>query len=85
MGHLFTIPLCDPGHHHPATRLNDEDDKLGIRKRAIRVAYGTEAELLEKTKAIVLRQAQPTSTRNREWWADRPEFDMDWQIFGRKV
>lgn len=59
ISHLHTIPLCDPGHHqngdgvikvsrHP-TKARFEDE------------YGTEAELLEATKALVekMKEIQP--------------------------
>jgi hypothetical protein len=44
MGHLFTIGLCDPGHHkdgHTVGMLSVHD-----RKRSFVAQYGTELELL---------------------------------------
>lgn len=48
MGHLFTIPLCDPGHHQGGGGLfvSRHPDKARFEAR-----YGTEAELLAKLKA----------------------------------
>ena len=51
MGHLFTIPLCAPGHH----RYGDGVQKISRHpyKARFEAAYGTEAELLARTRAIV--------------------------------
>ena len=50
IGHLHSIPLC-PGHH----RSSEGMVKIGRHpfKRDFEEAYGTEAELLEKTRALV--------------------------------
>lgn len=48
MGHLFTLPLCDPGHHQNGAQ-------FGITSRhpykaRFEALYGTELELLAKLK-----------------------------------
>ena len=51
MGHLFTIPLC-PEHH----RGHRNDAKCISRhpyRSAFEARYGTEAQLLERTKELV--------------------------------
>jgi hypothetical protein len=48
MGHLFTIPLCDPGHHkdgHTVGMISVHD-----RKRSFVARYGTELELMAMLK-----------------------------------
>jgi hypothetical protein len=49
MGHLFTLPLCDPGHHQGG-------QPLGLISRhpwkaRFEAQYGTEMELLERLRA----------------------------------
>jgi hypothetical protein len=50
IGHLATIPLCDPGHHQnpPPGWIARHPTKARFEK-----AYGTEAFLLRKTKELV--------------------------------
>jgi len=50
MGHLFTLPLCDPGHH--------QNGPLGMVSRhpwkaRFEAKYGTEMELLAKLKVEI--------------------------------
>ncbi len=52
MGHLFTLPLCDPGHHKGASRDSGEISRHP-NKAAFERRYGTEARLLEITRSIV--------------------------------
>jgi hypothetical protein len=44
LGHLFTLPLCDPGHHKNGKSLG----LVGLHdaKRTFEAKYGTEMELL---------------------------------------
>jgi len=54
IGHLFTICLCEPGHHQ-----NGQPMGLISRhpwKAQFEARYGTESELLELTKKIVGKQ-----------------------------
>lgn len=52
LGHMWTIGLCDPGHHQ-----NSPDKKAKISRHPTRArfveAYGTEYGLLEKTKELL--------------------------------
>lgn len=51
IGHLFTICLCDPGHHQGGQSLglvSRHPWKAQFEKR-----YGTELELLARTKALI--------------------------------
>ena len=50
--HLHTLPLCSPGHH----RYGDGEIKISRHpwKSQFETAYGTEAELLKKTRLLVL-------------------------------
>ena len=50
MGHLFTLPLCDPGHHQGG-------DAIGLTSRhpwkaRFEKRYGTEMELLARLQAL---------------------------------
>ncbi len=48
MGHLYTLPLCDPGHHQNGAQfgmVSRHPWKARFEKR-----YGTEIELLEKLR-----------------------------------
>lgn len=48
MGHLFSLPLCDPGHHQggqPLSLISRHPDKAAFEER-----YGTEMELLAQLK-----------------------------------
>ena len=52
MGHLFTLPLCDPGHHQGG-------DAIGLTSRhpwkaQFEAKYGTEMQLLESLQKIIL-------------------------------
>lgn len=46
LGHLFTIPLCDPGHHKDGARLGLIS--LHDAKRSFVARYGSELELLAR-------------------------------------
>lgn len=52
VGHLWTFGLCDPGHHQNAPvdsgKISRHPDKARFE-----AAYGTEYELLEKTKELL--------------------------------
>lgn len=51
MGHLFTIGLCDPGHHQGGDRvlkISRHPDKARFEQ-----AYGTELELLDYLRAAL--------------------------------
>jgi hypothetical protein len=51
MGHLFAIPLCDPGHHQNSPtplKISRHPNKAQFEH-----AYGTELDLLELTKGFV--------------------------------
>jgi hypothetical protein len=48
MGHLFTLPLCDPGHHQGGQQFGMVSRHPW--KARFEVRYGTESELLEKLK-----------------------------------
>lgn len=56
MGHLFTIPLCDPGHHQLAPVASGEVSRHPWRKEFER-RYGTELELLEQVRLLVAGKA----------------------------
>jgi len=48
MGHLFTLPLCEPGHHQHGDQL----DLISVHpwKKRFEAKYGTQLELLAKLK-----------------------------------
>ena len=48
LGHLFTIPLCDPGHHKQGAHLGMVS--FHDRRESFEAAYGTEMELLERLR-----------------------------------
>lgn len=50
-GHLFTIPLCDPGHHQNSP--TKEKISRHPNKATFERQYGTEMDLLELTKGYV--------------------------------
>lgn len=55
MGHLFTIGLCDPGHHQGG----DKEGRFISRhpwKARFQEAYGTELELLEELRGMLATQ-----------------------------
>lgn len=56
IGHLHTIPLCSPGHH----RNGDGVKKISRHpfKARFEQAYGTEEELLAKTRELVKMRAR---------------------------
>lgn len=51
VGHLFTIGLCDPGHHQNTP--DPEQISRHPNKARFTAAYGSEYELLEITQAIL--------------------------------
>lgn len=51
-GHLFSIPLCDPGHHQGAPKSSGEISRHP-NKAAFEARYGTEEFLLELTQRVV--------------------------------
>lgn len=52
IGHLFTIPLCDPGHHQNPQPGSGKIARHPT-KTQFEAAYGTEAALLERTRELV--------------------------------
>lgn len=52
MGHLYTIPLCDPGHHQGGDKVGNMISRHPWKAR-FEDAYGTELELLERMRAIL--------------------------------
>lgn len=52
IGHLFTIPLCDPGHHQGAPKNSGEVSRHPNKAR-FEAQYGTEEFLLEVTQRAV--------------------------------
>ncbi len=52
LGHMYSIPLCDPGHHQNAPPgglfISRHPDKTRFES-----AYGTEEELLQKIKELL--------------------------------
>lgn len=54
MGHLFTICLCDPGHHQNGDGIN-KISRHPWRTRFVK-EYGTEMYLLEETGKLVRAQ-----------------------------
>lgn len=54
IGHKFTIGLCDPGHHNYAS-LQPGSGKIAVHENPARFkrAYGTELELLEKSRELI--------------------------------
>lgn len=54
MGHLFTIPLCEPGHHQQSPtplKISRHPDKARFEE-----SYGTETFLLETLRRLVAPQ-----------------------------
>lgn len=71
-GHMWTIGLC-PAHH----RGGRNDAEIASRHphhREFERRYGTEQELLEKTRRMW--EARKYGKPAREWWWDRADFDM---------
>ena len=58
MGHLFTICLCDPGHHQQGQMFGKVSRHPW--KARFEAMYGTEAELLERTRDMVRPSDIPT-------------------------
>lgn len=52
IGHLATIPLCDPGHHQYPQPGSGKIARHPTKAR-FEAAYGTEAELLKRTRELV--------------------------------
>lgn len=52
MGHLYSLPLCDPGHHQGAPRSSGEVSRHP-NKAEFEARYGTEEFLLEVTQRAV--------------------------------
>lgn len=55
LGHLFTIGLCDPGHHQNAPS-NSGEISRHPNKAQFEQHYGTEYQLLEQTKLLFIGQ-----------------------------
>lgn len=71
IGHLHSICLCDPGHHQ-----NGQDKGLISRHpwtARFEARYGTEAELLERSRALVGSQQAESVINDRALWAQRGE------------
>lgn len=54
IGHLWTIPLCDPGHHQNAPKESGKISRHPFKAR-FEAEYGTEEFLLAKTKELINR------------------------------
>ncbi len=52
IGHMHTIPLCDPGHHQGAPKSSGEISRHPNKAR-FEAKYGTEEHLLELTRKAV--------------------------------
>lgn len=52
IGHLFSIPLCQPGHHKDAPKSSGEISRHPNKAR-FEERYGTEESLLEKTREMI--------------------------------
>lgn len=52
MGHLFTIPLCDPGHHQGGASTGPFISRHPWKAR-FDAAYGTELELLDRLRLLL--------------------------------
>jgi len=52
LGHLFTLPLCDPGHHQGAPKDCGEISRHPDKAR-FEAEYGTEMELLAQVKRLL--------------------------------
>lgn len=70
MGHLYTICLCDPGHHQ-----NGGPDKISRHpwKTRFEDRYGSEALLLEKSRELV-KASISTGRTNRSEAGDERHF-----------
>jgi hypothetical protein len=51
MGHLYTLPLCDPGHHQASP--TPEKISRHPHKARFEAAYGSELDLLDTLKALL--------------------------------
>lgn len=51
-GHLFTIPLCDPGHHKNV-QPGSGKEPFHHNKRVFEATYGTQERLLEMMRKIL--------------------------------
>lgn len=52
LGHMQTIPLCDPGHHQNAPERSGEISRHP-NKRAFEARYGSEVMLLEHVNLLI--------------------------------
>lgn len=52
MGHLYTLPLCEPGHHKDAPPGSGEISRHPWR-RAFETRYGKELDLLEQVRQLI--------------------------------
>lgn len=57
LGEIYTIPLCDPGHHQNAPKESGEVSRHPG-KAAFEKRYGLEAELLEITNKYIEAMAK---------------------------
>lgn len=57
MGHLFTLCLCDPGHHKMPPADSGKIPRHPF-KRRFETAYGSEHKLLELTRQLVNRSVK---------------------------
>lgn len=63
LGHRFTLPLCDPGHHQNGGRLGLISLHPGVSKRFTQ-AYGTELSLLARLeRKLGFPHAEPPMTK----------------------
>lgn len=61
-GHLYTILLCDPGHHQNAPRGSGKISRHPNKFR-FEAAYGTEESLLQRQREMVEHEANATVSR----------------------
>jgi hypothetical protein len=59
MGHLYTIPLCDPGHHQGGSDTGPFISRHPWKAR-FESAYGTEMDLLAAVRILIGAQATPS-------------------------
>jgi hypothetical protein len=52
LGHMFTLPLCDPGHHQNAPKGSGEVSRHP-NKAQFEAKYGTEMELLAQCQKLL--------------------------------
>ena len=64
MGHMFTLPLCEPGHHQYTQKNSGKIARHPTKAQFIK-AYGTELELLDILKSIIVRADEEELPKSR--------------------